>query len=213
MSPEEKKRKKQREQQQRRRENMSEEAKAKEREKAAARIREKRENEEYRLAELQRQRAARLASSPEASDSRRQANRQGMSRTRHDPDSSRQQRDVEYSRQYRQANPGYVEAEHLRLHQMYHAHVPVRQQWDRDHDKTPRLPNVAEPKRTIPLEIQEATAKFLQQEAERKQAAMNKGCLNDIHEKCTKCKDENGKSCDFCEDCWIQHGEQFPDHL
>ena len=42
---------------------------------------------------------------------------------------------------------------------------------DRDHDKTPRLPNVAEPKRTIPLEIQEATAKFLQQEAERKQAA------------------------------------------
>jgi hypothetical protein len=42
---------------------------------------------------------------------------------------------------------------------------------------------------------------------------MNKGCLNDIHEKCTKCKDENGKSCDFCADCWIQHGEQFPDHL
>ena len=112
---------------------MSEEAKAKEREKAAARIREKRENEEYRLAEIQRQRAARLASSPEASDSRRQANRQGMSRTRHDPDSSRQQRDVEYSRQYRQANPGYVDREHLRLHQRYHAHIPVRQQWDIHH--------------------------------------------------------------------------------
>ena len=41
---------------------------------------------------------------------------------------------------------------------------------DRDRDKTPRLPNVAEPKRTIPLEIQEATAKFLRQQDERKQA-------------------------------------------
>jgi hypothetical protein len=139
MSPEEKKRKKQREQKQRRRENMSEEAKAKEREKAAARMREKRENEEYRLAELQRQRASRLALSPEVSDSRRQVIRQLVSRTRHDPDSSRAQRDAEISRehrlanpgrnadnsrQYRQANPGYVEREHLRLHQRYHAHIP-----------------------------------------------------------------------------------------
>jgi hypothetical protein len=41
---------------------------------------------------------------------------------------------------------------------------------ERDHDKTPGLPNVAEPKRTIPLEIQEATAKFLRQQDERKQA-------------------------------------------
>jgi len=139
MSPEEKKRKKQREQQQRRRENMSEEAKAKEREKAAARMREKRENKEYRLAELQSQRDA-LISSPEALERRRESHRQVVSRTRHDPDSSRAQRDAEISsqhrlanpgrnadnsRQYRQANPGYVEREHLRLHQRYHAHVPA----------------------------------------------------------------------------------------
>ena len=81
----------------------------------------RREDPDVRAAELLSQRAARLASSPEASDSRRQVIRQLVSRTRHDPDSSRAQRDAEISREYRQANPEYVEREHLRLHQMYHA--------------------------------------------------------------------------------------------
>ena len=99
----------------------SEESKQQQREKDAERKRISRQEPDVRAAELLSQRAARLASSPEASDSRRQVIRQLMSRTRHDPDSSRAQRDAEISREYRLANPEYVKREHLRLHQMYHA--------------------------------------------------------------------------------------------